>query len=789
MIHGVSPSCLLCNCWFLKTYCTDLPQVYVSNCRLVVVLKLAKEAAAGASSAWSQYIASLPTETPNTPLRWTEQERALLHRTPVYSTYEQHCSDLQRALNAAAYMFQFACDINTEKLVEWAHAMALSRCIHLKEDGSAPSLIPVVDLLDHQPGSAACLRNLDDGSVALVHPSGVAEGKEITLDYGADKSNVKLLTGYGFCLVNNCEGQRESFPLQLKLNSAIPSTDVSLQRSMLCALHGHDHVELKLPSLHHHLAHLLASVEAQIAPEREVQYEADPYLSDGCELPSAGMSLKTRLNALSIVGSSIDEHLQCIQQLKHANASESSGFEFEKSVTTPDECIAVILRDLGNLLQKARSHIAHLAYEAVSNLQEPAKAFLPPQLAFSKSVERIVCFEQGKPTSWLSASARLFHPERTISIFEYDCIFAASAEELSSKLLRMQHNAWNSHPALRAFVSLDAPLFELFPGNSSQGEMLADAFAQSLRRSLDDEHHAAKALADTEGCTVRQAAWARAAARCLSRKASVMDDQCHSATTAYVICPIASLLDDAMFGSLLHASLIHSGSFSYVHFMQAGDLPALEPTPEGIEVGSLLDATCATAEELMLTYASSHFATTAAGGRDTSTCSCIALSVESYDRDWQGGIRQRLLERCGLEDPTFLGSAHKQFQPPKRLLAQSAIAIADITQNKPLAEAAQRLMHARRAFDHSKSSDDAAALKTAIRHVVSVVVLPDTSMTATACNWIAQGLESELYHHLQENSLSNRNQDSQVRHDATALAWFLQAQHNVARAWYSALVK
>lgn len=327
------------------------------------MLRLALEKERGVHSEYADYIGSLPQEAPNTPLHWRGNDDSLLKATPAETGVERLKSDLWRVKSHADNLAT-CCDSTprpSDRTIEWAHAMALSRSVSLGE-GRDAALVPLLDLADHDVERGGSWRiDEEEGMISLVHPHGLEPGEEVTLDYG-EKGNCELLISYGFCLHPN---PRET--CQLAINWQ-PTTGADEPRWRLFhAWHLRSRHELKWHAID--IQPALENLRLQVAPAREAQLKAERDLlpeichgMPGCDL-SGSFSCRTELRACSALGTS----LACSLQALSASESEDSavlpfahtdGTSNVRSVCTERECIAAVRHGQRALIRAALRRLA-----------------------------------------------------------------------------------------------------------------------------------------------------------------------------------------------------------------------------------------------------------------------------------------------------------------------------------------------------------------------------------------------------------------------------------------------
>lgn len=91
-------------------------------------------------------------------------------------------------------------DANAIQLTDWYRVDAWYRSRVLELPRSGPSLVPCIDMANHSSQANAYYEETSDGDVVLLPRPGVdiANGMEITISYGSEKSPAEMLFSYGF---------------------------------------------------------------------------------------------------------------------------------------------------------------------------------------------------------------------------------------------------------------------------------------------------------------------------------------------------------------------------------------------------------------------------------------------------------------------------------------------------------------------------------------------------------------------------------------------------------------
>lgn len=219
------------------------------------------------------YIRSLPRKL-NSPLVWNPAERQLLQNTNLGNSIQEKLHIIfaewykwvlkypqvfdKRAVVSDLELYERYDAVSAEELYEnvldhsskgeakvwysfaaflWAHLVLLSRAfpeyiIHTQSDECSVMLLPLLDLLNHDPNSKVQWRASDnDFLFEKLEPTSV--GQEVSNNYGP-KGNEELLLGYGFCQEDNeydCVALKIKVPLEII--ETILMTEQSLQLPIL----------------------------------------------------------------------------------------------------------------------------------------------------------------------------------------------------------------------------------------------------------------------------------------------------------------------------------------------------------------------------------------------------------------------------------------------------------------------------------------------------------------------------------------------------------------------------
>ncbi|MEZ4401546.1 MAG: SET domain-containing protein [Kofleriaceae bacterium] len=150
------------------------------------------------ASPWRAFLAALPRSFPTSPwFRDLDEQRALAGTaaataaaTEVDVAHDFHALlDPELPVSLAAFA--------------WGRAITRSRGYRVTVDGRERcALIPVVDLLDHQPGDTTWDYQPDQAAYVVTTARAIAAGEPVHATYGFH-DNGALLRGYGFALDDN----------------------------------------------------------------------------------------------------------------------------------------------------------------------------------------------------------------------------------------------------------------------------------------------------------------------------------------------------------------------------------------------------------------------------------------------------------------------------------------------------------------------------------------------------------------------------------------------------------
>lgn len=191
--------------------------------RLATMCFLMLERRKGEESVWKEYIDALPRNY-DTPLYVSNEEldrelkgtnlhaAAMAQKEDIKKVFDERIRPAMRTLtqadNAAGGSLHVLPEVSAKEF-RWAYATFWSRAVAIPLAGGvvSESIIPGIDMANHSSaGTNARWEHIEDpsrpdgGFVALVSPSNrrLAQGEEVFINYGADKSNEELIFTYGF---------------------------------------------------------------------------------------------------------------------------------------------------------------------------------------------------------------------------------------------------------------------------------------------------------------------------------------------------------------------------------------------------------------------------------------------------------------------------------------------------------------------------------------------------------------------------------------------------------------
>jgi len=169
----------------------------------------------GENSYWVHYLRLLPEwkEFKQNVLNCLDEDIAkrLLMGTHLQTLYEKqksHTALVFEMANEFCHMFSDGPIHFSEKDLSWAIACFWSRALVVpSRDGlnelaqSCEAMVPLIDLLNHSPGTLSRF-NIQDDCITLSYQTSIEENSVLYLNYGA-RSNGDLLAYFGFTFPNN----------------------------------------------------------------------------------------------------------------------------------------------------------------------------------------------------------------------------------------------------------------------------------------------------------------------------------------------------------------------------------------------------------------------------------------------------------------------------------------------------------------------------------------------------------------------------------------------------------
>lgn len=169
-----------------------------------LALRLAEEMRLDHESVHRDYLRSLPAHPPLLLHRWSTAQLSQLQNATLEAEAAEWRGTADEAWRAVEPRRRTAGDAPAvcEKVYQRAYDFVLSRAMSQHADPRI-FLVPYVDLANHRAGSGGQFTVADDWA-RLVTSAAVAEGAEVTLDYGGRPSD-ELLLQYGFVPARNDE--------------------------------------------------------------------------------------------------------------------------------------------------------------------------------------------------------------------------------------------------------------------------------------------------------------------------------------------------------------------------------------------------------------------------------------------------------------------------------------------------------------------------------------------------------------------------------------------------------
>jgi len=167
-----------------------------------LALGLLAHRAAGSASPLAPYVAALPS-TFSTPLFFSPAAVAALQYAPLVAQVNKRARWVgrfaQEHLDKDTALLPFSGVGVDAGGLAWALSAVTSRAFRLGGPASLPSLVPVIDMCNHEAGSpgARVVPGLGGGA-SLVAARELAAGEAVTISYGDGLTNDAFLNDYGF---------------------------------------------------------------------------------------------------------------------------------------------------------------------------------------------------------------------------------------------------------------------------------------------------------------------------------------------------------------------------------------------------------------------------------------------------------------------------------------------------------------------------------------------------------------------------------------------------------------
>jgi len=162
------------------------------------------------NSPWKPYLDILPESFPTHPLSWTQEELNEAKGTALPDTTNAIREALKRTYEHLLEKLVtpnpnvFPAGSFTLETVTWAYQVVNSRSWLVKTAGGEYDLVlvPLADMLNHQPGAGAGSLS-EDGTFFSINATRDYEAGDQVFDTYGPKSNYELLSAYGFVLPDN----------------------------------------------------------------------------------------------------------------------------------------------------------------------------------------------------------------------------------------------------------------------------------------------------------------------------------------------------------------------------------------------------------------------------------------------------------------------------------------------------------------------------------------------------------------------------------------------------------
>ena len=332
-------------------------------------------------SHWRPYIDALPRDDPCLS-SWDQESLSLLRGTPIWRSTKcfrdnldilgEPGSDLAHFASLAASRLPSG---NDRPKLRWCHQMVMSRAFGIKYGGNSggqeengdplPTLVPVVDLLDHSNEAKVSwtVGEASGGSFVFRVDAAVPRGGQLFTNYGG-KGNEELLRGYGFTLESN---PHDFYVIELGVGGSEMRDDPTAWnlRLRLLQLLGCKKSHSLTMSDPFPTA-LLAAATACVLPQAEV-YLSLASLAEGVEAPPLGSWLRAArrrchaLRALEMLRSQIEGNLAKLTEVATIEEDEGGlhGYTSYASESRFRHLMAVHYRlGLKRILREAAARVA-----------------------------------------------------------------------------------------------------------------------------------------------------------------------------------------------------------------------------------------------------------------------------------------------------------------------------------------------------------------------------------------------------------------------------------------------
>jgi hypothetical protein len=150
------------------------------------------------SSFWLSYLKTLPKDFINFPIYFNEKELINLEGSSLLKLIEIQKKEILDDFNIISHLEICSFDDFLQ-----AKLIVSSRLHSIKTKQDESGLVPLADMFNHHSGSnVGWFYDFESNSFAVQANQSFERGQEICIDYG-DKSNLKLMIGYGFAIENN----------------------------------------------------------------------------------------------------------------------------------------------------------------------------------------------------------------------------------------------------------------------------------------------------------------------------------------------------------------------------------------------------------------------------------------------------------------------------------------------------------------------------------------------------------------------------------------------------------